>query len=133
MLFALFIVVYFSLMLFLGLPMVFSIVSAALLFPLCFAGQTAVTAGGVVAALANNLIANNTGITIILFILAGDIMSRGQITDKIFNVFAFFFGKKRGFMPLIAILTCMLYGAISGSAPATTSMIRVSVNCPSAR
>lgn len=123
MLVGIFLLINFSLMLIVGVPMVFSITTAAIAMILLFAGQTALSFPGIAAAIGNGLVANNTGITIALFIISGDLMSRGQITDKIFNILAYFLGKKRGFMPLLAIATCMMYGAISGSAPGTTAAV----------
>ena len=123
MLVGIFLLINFSLMLILGLPMVFSISTAAVAMLVFFAGQTPLTLPGIAQAVGNALVANNTGITIALFILSGDLMSHGKITDKIFNILAYFLGKKRGFMPLLAIATCMMYGAISGSAPGTTAAV----------
>lgn len=60
---------------------------------------------------------------ITLFIISGNIMTKGKITEKIFNVFTYPLGKKTGFMPIITILTCMFYGAISGSGPATVAAV----------
>lgn len=123
MLVGIFLLINFSLMLLLGVPMVFSISTAAVAMILLFGGQTALTFPGIAAAVGNALVANNTGITIALFIISGDLMSHGKITDKIFNILAYFLGKKRGFMPILAIATCMMYGAISGSAPGTTAAV----------
>lgn len=120
---AFFIISYFVLLIVVGMPMIFSIAVPAMLLPILFPGAVEVTLASVAGSFVNTLFANNTGLIIILFILSGDVMSHGQITDKIFNIFAYFLGKKRGFMPILAILTCMLYGAISGSAPATVAAV----------
>jgi C4-dicarboxylate transporter DctM subunit len=58
-----------------------------------------------------------------LFILAGVIMAEGGISKKLFNVFAYFVGKMTGGLPCAAIMTCLFYGAISGSGPATTAAV----------
>ena len=58
-----------------------------------------------------------------LFIFSGIIMSRGGISRKLFDVFAYFIGKRRAGMPCAVILTCLFYGAISGSGPATTAAV----------
>ncbi len=114
---------YFLLLVFAGMPMIFAITGPGMAIPFAFPGATDVTLANITATFVNSLFSNNTGLVIILFILSGDVMSKGQITDKIFNVFAYFLGKKKGFMPILTIATCMLYGAISGSAPATTAAI----------
>ena len=58
-----------------------------------------------------------------LFILAGAIMSKGKIADKLFNVVLYFFGNVRSGLPITVIVTCLIYGAISGSAIATTAAV----------
>ncbi len=62
-------------------------------------------------------------IAIPLFILGGTIMAEGGISEKLFNVFAYFVGKRRAGMPIAVIMTCLFYGAISGSGPATTAAV----------
>lgn len=58
-----------------------------------------------------------------LFILAGMLMARGGISKKLFDVFAYFLGKRTAGMPCAAIATCLFYGAISGSGPATSAAV----------
>ncbi len=58
-----------------------------------------------------------------LFILAGVIMAEGGISRKLFNVFAYFVGGFTGGLPCAVIMTCLFYGAISGSGPATTAAV----------
>ncbi len=58
-----------------------------------------------------------------MFVLSGMIMARGGVSKKLFDVFAFFFGKFTGGMPTAVIITCLFYGAISGSAPATVAAV----------
>ncbi|MBO4330439.1 MAG: TRAP transporter large permease [Oscillospiraceae bacterium] len=82
--------------------------------------------GGSVAQLLNNAFsgANSTPILAVpLFILGGVIMAEGGISKKLFNFFAYFVGKLRGGIPCAVILTCLFYGAISGSGPATTAAV----------
>ena len=62
-------------------------------------------------------------IAIPLFILGGVLMAEGGISEKLFNVFAYFVGKRRAGMPIAVIMTCLFYGAISGSGPATTAAV----------
>ncbi|HZK56396.1 MAG TPA: TRAP transporter large permease [Desulfosporosinus sp.] len=62
-------------------------------------------------------------IAVPLFILAGVIMAEGGISRRLFNVFAYIVGGFTGGMPCAVILTCLFYGAISGSGPATTAAV----------
>lgn len=67
---------------------------------------------------------DNTGILAApLFILSGVIMSRGGISQKIFDVFAYWLGRLPGGMPCTVVLTCLFYGAISGSGTATCAAV----------
>lgn len=52
-----------------------------------------------------------------MFVLSGIIMAKGGISKKLFDVFAYFLGKFTAGMPCAVIVTCLFYGAISGSAP----------------
>ena len=58
-----------------------------------------------------------------LFILGGLIMAQSGIAEKLFDIFAYLIGDKTGGMPCASIITCLFYGAISGSAPATTASV----------
>lgn len=58
-----------------------------------------------------------------MFVLSGIIMAKGGISRKIFDIFAYFFGKFTAGMPCAVIVTCLFYGAISGSAPATVAAV----------
>lgn len=58
-----------------------------------------------------------------LFVLSGAIMAKGGISKKLFDVCASFIGKKTGGMPCAVILTCLFYGTISGSGPATCAAV----------
>ena len=82
--------------------------------------------GGSIAQLLNNTFsgANSTPILAVpLFILGGVIMAEGGISKRLFNFFAYFVGRLPGGLPCASILTCMFYGAISGSGPATTAAV----------
>lgn len=58
-----------------------------------------------------------------LFVLSGQIMAKGGIADKLFNFFAYFTGKSKAGLPITVIVTCLFYGAISGSGPATAAAV----------
>lgn len=82
--------------------------------------------GGSMAQIINNCFsgANSTPILAVpLFILGGILMAEGGISRRLFNLFAVFVGKRRGGIPCAVILTCLFYGAVSGSGPATTAAV----------
>jgi len=82
--------------------------------------------GGTMGQLLHNAFsgANSTPILAVpLFILGGVIMAKGGISRKLFDFFAFFAGRFTGGLPCAVILTCLFYGAISGSGPATTAAV----------
>jgi len=58
-----------------------------------------------------------------LFMLSGVIMTKGGISDKLFNFIAYFIGNRTAGFPCAVIGTCMFYAAISGSSPATVSAV----------
>ncbi len=58
-----------------------------------------------------------------MFVLSGIIMAKGGVSKKLFEVFAFFIGKFTAGMPCAVIVTCLFYGAISGSSPATVAAV----------
>lgn len=58
-----------------------------------------------------------------LFILSGIIMAKGGISKKLFNFFAYFLGDATAGLPIATIVTCLFYGAISGSGPATVAAV----------
>ena len=58
-----------------------------------------------------------------MFVLSGIIMAHVQISKKLFDVFSYFIGKKTAGVPCAVIITCLFYGAISGSAPATVAAV----------
>ena len=82
--------------------------------------------GGSIVQMLNNTFsgANSTPILAVpLFILGGVIMAEGGISKRLFNFFAYFVGRFAGGVPCAVILTCLFYGAISGSGPATTAAV----------
>lgn len=58
-----------------------------------------------------------------LFMLSGDIMCKGGISRKLFDLFALISGKKSAGMPIATVVTCLFFGAISGSGPATCAAV----------
>ena len=58
-----------------------------------------------------------------MFIFSGILMARGGISKRLFNVFSYFLGRFTAGIPCAVIVTCLFYGAISGSAPATVAAV----------
>ena len=58
-----------------------------------------------------------------LFVFSGAVMAQGGISKKLFDICACLVGNKTGGMPCAVILTCLFYGAISGSGPATCAAV----------
>lgn len=58
-----------------------------------------------------------------MFILSGIIMARGGISKRLFDLFSYFIGKKTAGLPCAVVVTCLFYGAISGSGIATVAAV----------
>jgi len=58
-----------------------------------------------------------------LFILSGNIMTKGKISNRLFDFFTYFVGNIPAGIPIATIVTCLFYGAISGSGVATTAAV----------
>ncbi|MDR2390449.1 MAG: TRAP transporter large permease [Planctomycetota bacterium] len=57
------------------------------------------------------------------FILAGNIMASGGVSKRLVDLAATLFGRFNGGLALVATLASTFFGAVSGSAPATTAAI----------
>lgn len=57
------------------------------------------------------------------FILAGEIMGKGGISERLFRVANSMVGNITGGFAIATIVTCMFFAAISGSAPATVAAV----------
>ncbi|MYL32042.1 TRAP transporter large permease subunit [Pontibacillus yanchengensis] len=57
------------------------------------------------------------------FILAGEVMGKGGISERLFNFANALVGNKTGGFAMATIVTCMFFAAISGSGPATVAAI----------
>ncbi|MCD8239280.1 MAG: TRAP transporter large permease [Clostridiales bacterium] len=58
-----------------------------------------------------------------MFVLSGTIMAKGGISKKLFDVFSYFLGGLTAGLPCAVIVTCLFFGAISGSGPATVAAV----------
>ena len=57
------------------------------------------------------------------FILAGDLMGQGGISDRLLAVADAFLGRKYGGTAIVTVAVCMFFAAVSGSGPATVAAI----------
>lgn len=64
-----------------------------------------------------------TMIAIPMFILAGEVMTEGGVSEKLVVLANSIVGKLSGGLAMVATLTAMFFGAISGSSAATTAAI----------
>lgn len=111
----------FAIFLMLGVPIV-STIAISSLYPTLMGVSAAPTATALIRAIFGG--ADTISILAVpLFILAGTLMARGGISKKLFDVFAYFLGTLPAGMPCAAVATCLFYGAISGSGPATAAAV----------
>ena len=111
----------FVVLLFLGIPIAGAIMIPTILPSLvlpAFAGNMKFLLRAVVSGLDSTPI-----LAIPLFMLSGAIMAKGGISKKLFDIFAMFIGKVTAGMPCAVVITCLFYGAISGSGPATVAAV----------
>ena len=108
----------FVMLLMIGVPVAFSLAAAALatlayigLPPLILAQQ--VTAGAGSASL----------VAIPLFILAGEIMMRGGISERLIGLASAMVGRMRGGLGQVSIVSSLFFGGVSGSAIADVSAV----------
>lgn len=59
------------------------------------------------------------------FILAGVILKRALLADRLVRLFRLLVGQVHGGLAVVAVLTAIFWGAISGSGPATTAAVGV--------
>lgn len=62
-------------------------------------------------------------LTIPLFIMAGVVMDRGGIGEKLVDVVDLIAGRIRGGLGVVMVITCAIFGSVSGSSSATVSCI----------
>ncbi|HBZ55919.1 MAG TPA: C4-dicarboxylate ABC transporter permease [Syntrophobacteraceae bacterium] len=67
------------------------------------------------------------------FVLAGVILERAGLAATIARFFELLVGQMTGGLAIVAVLTCMFWGAISGSGPATTAAVGLILFTPMIR
>lgn len=74
-------------------------------------------------------IASMSCLTLPLFILAGGVIERGGIGERLINFINLFLGRLKGGLGVVMVVACALFGAISGSSLATETVMG-SILCP---
>ena len=114
------VVIFFILLMFTGLPVLFSLLVAALI-------TIAVSDGWQFLPLfINKTLGGLQSFTLLalpFFILAGNIMGKGGITSRIIDFSKAMIGHKKGGLGHVVILSSTIYSALTGSAVAATSAI----------
>ena len=64
------------------------------------------------------------------FVLAGVILEKAKLAATIADFFELLVGKSVGGLAMVAVLTCMFWGALSGSGPATTAAVGLILLAP---
>jgi C4-dicarboxylate transporter, DctM subunit len=64
------------------------------------------------------------------FVLAGVILQKAGLAATIAHFFELLVGKAVGGLAMVAVLTCMFWGALSGSGPATTAAVGLILLAP---
>ncbi|MEW6267607.1 MAG: TRAP transporter large permease [Thermodesulfobacteriota bacterium] len=67
------------------------------------------------------------------FVLAGVILEKAKLAATIARFFELIVGKSIGGLAIVAVLTCMFWGALSGSGPATTAAVGLILIAPMIR
>jgi len=99
--------------------------------PIPFAAGIATVGGLLVADIPLTLMAQSAWtafepyplVTIPLFILAGQLMQNGGMSEKLITIAQRLVGTYKGGMGLVTVVACMFFAALSGSGPATTAAI----------
>ena len=66
-------------------------------------------------------------IAIPFFVLAGILMQKAKLAEKISNLATILVGRATGGLAIAGILTCLFWGAVSGSGPATTAAVGLTI------
>ena len=108
-------------LLFAGAPIAVAVGSSAIL--IWVLDPTIMTSPGYVLQAIVNSLDSYVLLSVPLFILSGIIMAKGGIAKKLFDFFTFFIGGKTAGLPCAVVVTCLFYGALSGSGPATCAAV----------
>ncbi len=105
-------------LLMIGVPVAFSFAGSTLflLFTLGYSPDFLIPSG-------YGKIGNLVLLCIPLFIIAGGIIRQGKLGDALVDFVELFIGKLKSGLGIVTVITCGIFGAISGSASATLSSV----------
>lgn len=115
---AVLLIVFFALLL-LGVPIIFTLAGSAMVVYLMYMPRDFIT-------IYQNMYSANESFALLaipLFILSGMLMSGGGISKRLVGFFEKLMGFMHGGLAIVAIVACVFFGALSGSAPATVAAI----------
>lgn len=101
-----------------GVPVPFSFLASAMFF--IFTGVQSPT---FMVPYGLSKISNTVLFAIPLFVIAGGLMEKGNIADKMIGLVENFVGRVRGGLGIVATVSCALFGSVTGSACATLTCI----------
>jgi C4-dicarboxylate transporter DctM subunit len=112
---------FFIILLVAGIPVGFSLATAGVVGMLATLGleKAFITLPNVMYGSLNNF----TMIALPLYILMGNIMIKGRLSDEIFDVLNEFIGSFSGGLAIVTVLFCTIFAAISGSSVATAATV----------
>ena len=102
-----------------GIPVAFSIAISGVSYLMIFESVP-------IAAIAQRMVVGVDSFTLLaipLFLLAGTLMAKGDITPKIMRLASILVGRIPGGLAMVLVVSCMLFGAISGSGIADVAAI----------
>jgi len=116
---ALWVIILFLFLVFLGIPIVFSFGISSFVFLITNMSSNVV----VLVSRSFGAVDSFPLMAIPFFILAGDIMKEGRISRYLIDFVNLFVGKIKGSLSHVTVLACTFFGAISGSSAATVAAI----------
>ena len=118
---AAFVMILFAVCLLLAVPISMALAAACVL-PGAFDASFTASATYIVRAMFNAL-NSFPMLAVPMFILSGILMAKGGISRRLFDLFSYLIGKRTAGLPCAVIVTCLFYGAISGSGVATVAAV----------
>ena len=122
---AVLIILLFVILMFLGIPIATSLGVAAVTTILYFNLGIGMLGRNFVSGIASFPL-----LAIPFFVLAGTILQKAGLAAKIARFFELLVGRATGGLAVVAVLTAMFWGAISGSGPATTAAVGLILIAP---
>ncbi|MCD8250198.1 MAG: TRAP transporter large permease [Lachnospiraceae bacterium] len=99
-------------------------IGVCLLLPIfVLIAMNGITTPAFIASIMYTGVATYTMIALPFFILAGSLMNAGGLSKRLVAIADSLIGRVTGNLGMVAILACMFFGAVSGSAPATVAAI----------